>query len=121
MANQQQKAEVFRSLHVKGAPLVLFNVWDPGSAKAVTSAGAKAIATSSWAVAEAFGFSDGEHIPLELVMGNLRRIVDVTDLPVTIDLESGYGDDPEAVAKTVALAIKAGAIGANIEDSHPSG
>jgi len=116
---QIQKAEWFRGLHVPGTPLVLINVWDAGSAKAVAGNGAKAIATSSWSVAAANGFGDGERIPRSLALDNLRRIVAVTDLPVTVDLESGYGDAPDAVAETIALAIEAGAVGCNLEDSFP--
>src|ERR1700723_482931 len=119
MKTQEQKAHRFRKLHVAGEPLVLFNIWDPGSAKAVAKGGAKALATSSWAVSEACGYSDGEHTPLNLAIDNLRRITDATDLPVTVDLESGYGDTPDKVGETVAFAIKAGAIGCNIEDSFP--
>jgi len=119
MKTQEQKAHRFRKLHVNGEPLVLFNIWDAGSAKAVAKVGAKALATSSWAVSEACGYSDGEHTPLNLAIDNLRRITDATDLPVTVDLESGYGDTPDKVGETVALAINAGAIGCNIEDSFP--
>src|SRR5438128_11623248 len=90
MSDQTRKAEQFRALHVPGKPLVLFNIWDAGSAKAVAAGGAKAIATSSWSVANANGFTDGENIPFELAIDNLRRITSVTDLPVTFDLESGY-------------------------------
>jgi 2-methylisocitrate lyase-like PEP mutase family enzyme len=120
MTDQTRKAEHFRALHKSGKPLVLFNIWDAGSAKAVAAAGAKAIATGSWSVANANGYADGERIPLTLAIDNLRRIVAVTALPVTIDLESGYGDAPELVGKTVALAIDAGAIGCNLEDSFPA-
>src|SRR5262252_6229303 len=102
---QARKAEQFRALHTPGMPLVLFNVWDAGSAKAVAAAGAKAIATGSWSVANANGFEDGERIPLAMAIDNLRRIVGVTDLPVTIDLESGYGDAPEAVGEAIRSAI----------------
>jgi methylisocitrate lyase len=120
MTGQARKADLFRGLHVPGRPLVLFNVWDAGSAKAVTAAGAKAIATSSWSVADANGFADGENIPLDLAIANLRRIVAATELPVTMDLESGYGATPEEVGETIDLAIKAGAIGCNLEDSFPA-
>ncbi|HEU4992482.1 MAG TPA: isocitrate lyase/phosphoenolpyruvate mutase family protein, partial [Luteimonas sp.] len=107
---QQGKANAFRALHVPGTPLVLFNAWDAGSARAVADAGALAIATGSWSVAAANGFADGEHLPLPFALDNLRRIVGaVPTLPVTIDLESGYGDAPAAVAATVAAAIAAGA------------
>ena len=120
MADQTGKAEQFRALHLPGKPLVLFNIWDAGSAKAVATGGAKAIATSSWSVANANGFSDGEQTPLTLAIENLRRIVGATDLPVTIDLESGYGDTSEAVGETIGLAIDAGAVGCNLEDSFPA-
>jgi 2-methylisocitrate lyase-like PEP mutase family enzyme len=120
VADQTRKAEQFRALHIPGKPLVLFNIWDPGGAKAVAACGAKAIATSSWSVANANGFSDGEQAPLTLAIENLRRIVRATDLPVTIDLESGYGDAPEVVGETIRLAIEAGAVGCNLEDSFPA-
>lgn len=119
-AHETRKAERFQALHVRGKPLVLFNIWDPGGAKAVAAGGAKAIATSSWSVANANGFADGERLPLELAIDNLRRIVGATDLPVTIDLESGYGDTPEAVGETIGRAIDAGAVGCNLEDSFPA-
>jgi methylisocitrate lyase len=117
---QARKAEHFRALHIPEQPLVLFNVWDAGSAKAVATSGAKAIATGSWSVANANGFEDGERIALAMAIDNLRRIVGVTGLPVTIDLESGYGETPEAVGETISLAIDAGAVGCNLEDSFPA-
>ncbi len=120
IANQARKAGQFRTLHIPGKPLILFNIWDVGSAKAVAIAGAKAIATSSWSVANASGFSDGEQTPRDFAIENLRRIVEATDLPVTIDLESGYGDASQVVGETIRLAIEAGAIGCNLEDSFPA-
>ena len=120
MADQTCKAEQFRALHIPGKPLVLFNIWDAGGAKAVAAGGAKAIATGSWSVANANGFGDGERIPLALAIDNLRRIVGATELPVTIDLESGYGDTSELVGETIAVAIDAGAVGCNLEDSFPA-
>jgi methylisocitrate lyase len=86
----------------------------------VATGGAKAIATGSWSVANANGFADGELLPLRLAIDNLRRIVDATDLPVTVDLESGYGDSPEVVAETIGFAIDAKAVGCNLEDSFPA-
>ena len=120
MSDQVRKARQFGELHVPGTPLVLFNVWDAGSAKAVTAGGAKAIATSSWSVAHANGFADGEQLPLPVAIESLRRIVSVTDLPVTVDLESGYGETPEALTRSIALAIDVGAVGCNLEDSVPA-
>jgi 2-methylisocitrate lyase-like PEP mutase family enzyme len=119
MTDQARKAEQFEALHVPGKPLILFNIWDAGSAKAVTAAGAQALATGGWSVAHANGYDDGEALPLDLAIDNLRRIVGATDLPVTVDLESGYGERPSQVGETVAKAIRAGAIGCNIEDSYP--
>lgn len=120
MNDQIRKAEQFQTLHIPGKPLILFNIWDAGSARAVAASGAPAIATGSWSVAKANGSEDGEHFPLAAVIDNLRRIVKASDLPVTVDLESGYGDTPEKVGETVSMAIDAGAIGCNLEDSFPA-
>lgn len=109
----------FKALHVPGDPLLLFNIWDAGSARAVAGAGAKAIATGSYGVAEAQGFKDGETFSIEDALRNLERIVSVTDLPVTLDFESGYGETPAEVAASVARARDAGAAGINMEDRMP--
>jgi 2-methylisocitrate lyase-like PEP mutase family enzyme len=113
---QQEKAKLFASLHRPGDPLILFNVWDAGSAKAVAEAGAKAIATGSWSVAAAQGFADGEAMPLDLVLANLGRIAAAVELPVTLDFEGGYALAPEKVAANVAAVEQAGAVGCNFED-----
>lgn len=118
---QQARAELFRSLHVPGEPLVLVNVWDAGSARVVADAGAKAIATASWSVAAAHGYADGEQVPLQLALDNFKRIVAAVALPVSIDLERGYGRNPEEVSRSVTAAISAGAVGCNIEDSRADG
>jgi 2-methylisocitrate lyase-like PEP mutase family enzyme len=120
VTQQSRKTAQFRALHIPGKPFVLFNAWDAGSAKAIATSGVAAIATSSWSVADSNGFADGEHIPLVLAIDNLRRIVGVTELPVTFDLESGYGDEPELVGESVRLVIEAGAVGCNLEDSFPA-
>ena len=109
----------FKALHMPGDPLVLFNIWDAGSARAVAKAGAKAIATGSFGVAEAQGFADGEDFAIEDALRNLERVISVTDLPVTIDFESGYGATAAAVGKSVARARAAGAAGINMEDRMP--
>lgn len=118
MASQSEKAEAFRSLHVPGNPVVLYNVWDAGSARAVAAAGARAIATGSAPVAMANGYEDGEKIPLELALGNVARIAGAVDLPVSMDIEGGYGGGPapEAVAHAFQGAVEAGAVGMNFED-----
>lgn len=120
MKTQDEKARLFHSLHVPGQPVVLFNAWDAGSARAVADAGARAIATGSWSVAAANGFADGEQLSFDVALANLRRIVAAVQAPVTIDLESGYGDTPAQVAATLAAALEAGAVGCNLEDSYPS-
>jgi len=113
---QSEKAATFRALHIKGDPVILFNIWDAGSAKTVTAEGAKALATGSAPVAMAFGYPDGEKIPLEMACENFKRITKATDLPVTMDIESGYGEDPETIAAAINAGLKAGAIGFNFED-----
>jgi methylisocitrate lyase len=119
MSEMRKNADDFRALHVRGRPLVLFNVWDAGSAKAVAEAGARALATGSWSVAAANGFADGEALPLDLAIDNLARIVRASDLPVTIDIESGYGSTEAEVGRTIARTIASGAVGCNLEDSFP--
>jgi 2-methylisocitrate lyase-like PEP mutase family enzyme len=121
MPTQIELAKTFAALHVTGAPIVLFNAWDAGSAQAVASAGAKAIATGSWSVAAAHGYSDGQKLTLELAIANLARIVASVTLPVTIDLESGYGEAPEAIFHAVSQALSAGAVGFNLEDQIVGG
>ncbi len=109
----------FAALHVPGDPLILYNIWDPGSAKAVADAGAPAIATGSWGVACAMGFADGETLPLDYAIDTLVRIRRVTDLSVSIDMEAGYGATAADVGASVARAAAAGAVGINIEDKWP--
>ena len=116
MKTQHEKAKVFKGLHIKGNPLVLFNIWDPGSAATVAEAGAAALATGSWPVAAAFGYPDGEAIPLDLALDNITRIISQTDLPVSMDLEGGYGETPHAVAATLSKAVDRGICGFNFED-----
>ena len=114
--NQKEKAEAFKSLHVKGSPVILFNIWDAGSARTLEQAGAKAIATGSWSVAAAHGFDDGETIPLALVLTNIKRIVDNVTVPVTLDFETGYAADPSGLKENTREVIASGAIGINLED-----
>ena len=98
---QQDKARQFARLHQPGAPLLLFNAWDAGSARTVAEAGACAIATGSQAVAAAHGYADGQLLPLPLVMANLQRILAAVSLPVSLDLEAGYARDAFDVARNV--------------------
>ncbi|MHB8296792.1 MAG: isocitrate lyase/PEP mutase family protein [Acidimicrobiales bacterium] len=112
MTATDKAAELLR-LHTDAELLVLVNVWDVAAARAVASQpGCNALATASAAIAASFGYPDGEHIPLDLVLDMTARIVAATDLPVSADLEAGYGN----VATTITRAIAAGVVGANLED-----
>ena len=121
MTDQRQKADAFRALHARGKPLVLFNIWDAGSARVVAEAGAHALATGSWSVAAAAGYPDGEAVPLEHVIANLERITAATDLPVSLDFEAGYGAAAAEVEASTARILAAGAVGVNLEDGLPGG
>ncbi len=116
MITQRKRANLLKSLHIKGDPLILFNIWDAGSAKVLQEIGARVIATGSWSVAAAHGYEDGEKLPFDLVLANLQRITASIDLPVTIDLEGGYGQSPVQVQENVTKVINAGAVGINFED-----
>jgi 2-methylisocitrate lyase-like PEP mutase family enzyme len=121
MPDQIERANEFSQLHKKGDPVIIFNVWDAGTAKAAADAGAKAIATGSYAVAKANGFEDGEFMPIELVLANIQRIVGAVDLPVSLDLEGGYARDQEKLAENIRKVIGTGAIGINFEDRIVAG
>jgi 2-methylisocitrate lyase-like PEP mutase family enzyme len=114
--HQMEKAERFAALHVAGAPLVLYNAWDAGSAKSIVDAGAKAIATSSWSVAAAQGYGDGEAIPIELAEQVVGRIAATVDIPVTVDFEGGYSEDDGELAANISRLLDLGVIGINFED-----
>ena len=114
--NQTEKARRFAELHVKGAPVVLFNAWDAGSAKSIVAAGAQAIATSSWSVAEAQGYRDGEAIPIELAEQIIARIAATIDVPVSVDFEGGYSEDDGELAANISRLLELGVIGINFED-----
>jgi 2-methylisocitrate lyase-like PEP mutase family enzyme len=113
---QSEKFRTFAALHVPGDPVILFNAWDAGSAKAVAETGAKAIATGSASVAGAYGFTDAEALPIGLALANAARVVAAVDLPVTIDFEGAYAVEPEGVAASMARLATTGAIGCNFED-----
>ena len=112
MKTQSEKAEFFRALHRGPEILVLPNAWDCASARVFEQAGFPAIATTSAGIAFSLGYSDGERIPQDLMLTAVRRISGCVSIPVTADLEAGYGD----VAKTTAGLIAAGAVGLNLED-----
>src|SRR3954469_17780694 len=110
------KFETFAALHVPGNPLVLYNIWDVGSAHAVIAAGAKALATGSHPVADANGWPDGQQVPIDFALANARRIVEAVELPLTVDFESVYSTDPEIGGGNVAELKATGAVGCNFED-----
>ncbi|WP_050602665.1 isocitrate lyase/phosphoenolpyruvate mutase family protein [Ruegeria sp. 6PALISEP08] len=116
MNNQIQNAKTFTSLHRKGDPVILFNIWDAGSAGAVRDAGAQAIATGSAPVAMAQGFSDGQNIRIDAALDNARRIVSAVDLPVTLDFEGAYAEDAQGISENVKRALDCGVVGFNFED-----
>ncbi|MEO9821582.1 MAG: isocitrate lyase/phosphoenolpyruvate mutase family protein [Paracoccaceae bacterium] len=119
--NQASKAQTFKEMHKKGDPIVLYNIWDAGSAKTIVQAGASAVATGSWSVAAAQGYKDGHGIPLDFVLQIVKRIALTVDVPVSIDFEGAYADSASDVRKNVAQIINAGAIGINFEDQIVGG
>ena len=110
------KFATFAGLHVPGDPLVLFNVWDVGSALAVVAAGAKALATGSHPVADANGWPDGEQVPIDFALANAKRIVEAVALPVAVDFEGAYSADAGIGAANVARLKATGTVGCNFED-----
>ncbi len=121
MNQQQELARHFASLHRKGEPLLLYNAWDAGSAKAIAEGGARAIGTSSWAIAAAHGYQDGESMPFDFAARIAGRIACSVALPVTVDVEGGYSADPQACANNVSQLLDYGVVGINFEDRIVSG
>lgn len=114
-----EKAQRFRALHTNPA-LRLPNCWDAASAAVIEMAGAQAVATSSAGVAWSLGFPDGDALDRQTAVDAIARIARAVDVPVTADIESGYGETPSDVAETAAAVAEAGAVGVNIEDSAPT-
>ena len=113
---QAEKAERFRQLHHGPHALVLVNVWDVASARLVEASGFPAVATSSAAVANSYGYPDGQHISRAEMLSVVERIARHVQLPVSADLESGYGETDDVIADLVSAMISAGAVGLNFED-----
>ncbi|MET9725117.1 isocitrate lyase/PEP mutase family protein [Streptomyces zaomyceticus] len=113
---QSGDAHLFRSLHTAPAPLALANAWDVASARVIEAAGAPAIATTSAGVAWSLGSPDGDFLTRDRALERIARIVAAVAVPVTADIEGGYGTDAAGVAETVAGVLAAGAVGVNIED-----
>lgn len=115
--NLKTKAETFRSLHKGGGILVLVNAWDVASARIVEAAGALAVATTSAGVANVLGYADGERISRRVMIEAVERIARAVNVPVTADVEAGYGPAPEDAAESARQVIAAGAVGMNFEDA----
>lgn len=114
--SQSDKATAFAVLHRKGNPLIIYNIWDAGTAKAVADAGAKVLGTGSWSVAAAQGYADGENLPLEALLATAKSIATAVDLPLTVDFEGGYAEDSDQLMANVVKVMDTGAIGINFED-----
>lgn len=114
---QSDRAHAFHQLHQSGL-LLLANAWDAGSARLIESLGAKAIATSSAAVAWAHGYADGDKLPVDALAATVAEIVRVIRVPLTVDCEGGYSDDPATAAANIGAVIDAGAVGINLEDGN---
>jgi 2-methylisocitrate lyase-like PEP mutase family enzyme len=119
--NQGQNAGHFAELHVKGRPVLLYNAWDAGSAKAILATGAQAIATSSWSVAEAQGYRDGEAIPIALAEQIVGRIAATIDAPVTVEFEGGNSENDDELAGNIARLLDLGVSGINLQIPRLSG
>lgn len=114
--DQQAAARAFRDLHHRSEILALPCVWDAASARLLAELGFPALGTSSGAIAHSLGYPDGQRIPVTEMLAAIERIVDAAPVPVSADLEAGYGTTPDAVAETVRDAIAVGVVGVNLED-----
>lgn len=122
MTDNHARATEFRALHKPGEPLILVNAWDAASARVIAAAGAPAIASTSAGVAWSLGAADGDNLGREAAVALVRRLTAAVSVPVTADIEAGYGDAPADVADTIRQVIDAGAVGVNIEDAdHRTG
>ena len=110
------KAELLRRLHVEGPMLVLPNAWDAGSARIFVAATFPALATTSAGIAFSLGYPDGEQISRDEMLAAVFRITQRVSVPVTADMEAGFGREPQAIAETVRRVLAAGAVGMNLED-----
>jgi 2-methylisocitrate lyase-like PEP mutase family enzyme len=116
MPARPDSAATFHRLHQGPDILLLTNAWDAGSARLIESLGAKAIATTSAGVAWSHGYPDGDALPLRLLLSTVADIARIVRVPLTVDMEGGYGENPAAVGEAVAAVIDAGGVGINIED-----
>ena len=118
---QVKKAEQFRTLHLQSEMLLLPNVWDAGGAKIIADLGFPALATTSAGVAFFNGYPDGEKISRDRMLQAIGEISERIAVPLTADIEAGYGRDPETVSETIEMTVAAGAVGVNLEDGAVQG
>jgi 2-methylisocitrate lyase-like PEP mutase family enzyme len=118
MTSQRHRAETFRSLHHAEQPLALANIWDAAGARLVVATGASAVATTSAGVSWGLGAADGNQLRREDAIALIARVAAAVDVPVSADIESGFGTTPAEVGETIGQVIAAGAVGVNIEDAH---
>ncbi len=117
MRDQASLARRFRDLHTSGKLLVLLNAWDVGSARVLELAGAQAIGTTSMGIAASLGYPDMQQIPRDEMLAVVRRIVDAVDVPVSADMEAGYGETTAQVVESILRALDVGVVGINLEDA----
>ncbi len=111
--------ETFSQLHQQTEPFLLGNIWDVNSAHIFEAAGYKAIGTSSHALATAFGYDDGENLPFDMILRVAGRVTQTVKIPLTIDIEGGYGDGATEIAERIKMLYEAGVVGVNLEDTLP--
>ncbi len=111
--------ETFSQLHQQTEPFLLGNIWDINSAHIFEAAGYKAIGTSSHALATAFGYDDGENLPFDMILRVAGRVTQTVKIPLTIDIEGGYGDGATEIAERIKMLYEAGVVGVNLEDTLP--
>lgn len=116
MTNRHERYETFRALHARGKLLVLANASDAGTARLIESCGATAIATTSAGLAWSHGYADGNALPMDVLTAAVAEIIRAIDVPLSVDMEGGYSDDPRVVGENVAAVVEAGGIGINLED-----
>lgn len=121
LSTLSRKAETLRALHHTGRILVLPNIWDPGGARMMEWLGYPAVATASASIAYALGYDDCQQITLDAMLDVVGRVASSVDVPVTADMEWGYGEDPKEVAENMRRVLRAGAVGINLEDSVREG
>lgn len=110
--------ELFHQLHYEASPFILANVWNAKSAQIAQASGYKAIGTSSGAIADSMGYPDGEKIPFEEMLYIVKRIRQATDIPLSVDMERGYTNDPDQLTRYIQQLLDTGVCGINIEDAQ---